>query len=374
MKILILGGTQFVGRAITQAALDNGHTVSLFTRGQTNPDLFPDVEKLIGDRDGQLDALSGQQWDAAIDVSGYLPRIVRQSLAILADAVDHLTFVSSVSVYDRAIYDTPNMDETGPLARVDDLEADAYTPETYGGLKVACEELCEETMPGRVFIPRPGLVAGPHDHTERFTYWPVNIARRERMMAPPADTLAQYIDSRDLAEWIVRMVESGQVGAYNALGPAGGLRFGDMLEACARAVGDDAAQIIHADEDFLTAHEVRPWSDFPLWLPTAYSGMARVNVDKAGRRRVDLPQRRRHRPGYAGVGPRNQRPGEYDQRRPARRSSRRPAGGVAGRKRRLNQKTRRAVQARRVCIVFDRVMTLRRQPAAPGRRRPPASR
>jgi 2'-hydroxyisoflavone reductase len=281
MKILILGGTKFVGRTLTQTALDAGHEVTLFTRGETNPDLFPEAEKLRGNRDGDLGALEGRTWDVAIDTCGYFPRVVEQSVRLLADAVEHYSFVSSISVYAEDVYTKPNTDEDGSLAHLVDESVEEVTPEFYGGLKALCEAKAEEIMPGRVFVPRPGLIVGPYDQSDRWTYWTIKIARGGEVLAPPLDSPAQYIDVRDLAEWMIRMAEARKTGVYNATGPDYALSFGAMLESCRTAVGSGAAEIIPVSEEFALENEIQPWSDFPLWLPSTHDGMTQVSVQKA---------------------------------------------------------------------------------------------
>ncbi len=210
MKLLVLGGTVFLGRHLVEAATARGHSVTLFNRGQHNPELYPEVEKLRGDRDSDLSALQGRRWDAVIDTCGYLPRAVRASAELLADAVDHYTFISSISVY--ADFHTPAMDESAPVGTLADETVEEVTGETYGPLKALCEQAAERALPGRVLNIRPGLIVGPHDPTDRFTYWPVRVARGGEVLAPGRPHVpVQVIDGRDLAEWTVRMVEARQV-------------------------------------------------------------------------------------------------------------------------------------------------------------------
>ncbi len=218
MRILILGGTVFVGRHLVEAALARGHEVTLFNRGQHGPDLYPGVEKLRGDRDGGLDALRGRRWDAAIDTCGYVPRIVRASATLLANAVDHYTFISSVSVYPEA--HTRHLDEDSPVGALDDESVEDVTPETYGPLKALCEQAAEGAMSGRALTIRPGLIVGPHDPTDRFTYWPRRVAQGGEVLAPGRpERPVQIIDARDLAAWTLQLVASGARGVYNATGP-----------------------------------------------------------------------------------------------------------------------------------------------------------
>jgi 2'-hydroxyisoflavone reductase len=281
MRVFIIGGTRFVGRALTQAALDAGHDVTLFNRGQTNPDLFPQVEHLQGDRDGGLDALEGRTWDAAIDTCGYVPRLVRDATEQLKDAVEHYTFISTISVYDGSVYTSTGATEDAPLATLEDETTEEVTGETYGGLKVLCEQAAEVVMPGRVLHARPGLIIGPHDPTDRFTYWPVQVARGGQVLAPPEDAPLQVIDVRDLAKWLIAMIEARKTGAYNATGPAYPLTFDKVLIDCREAAGEDSAEVHHASSEFLLQHEAQPMGSLPLWLPESHAGMFRVSVEKA---------------------------------------------------------------------------------------------
>ncbi len=265
LRILILGGTAFLGPAIVREAQRRGHMLTLFNRGKTNPGLFPDVEKLKGDRKGELDALRGRKWDAVIDTSGYVPRHVRLTAELLAEATAHYVFISTVSVYPDA--DTKDTDEMSPVSRLDDPSTEKVTGATYGALKALCEEAAEAAMPGRVTNIRPGLIVGPEDPTDRFTYWPVRVSRGGEVLAPGKPAYAiQVIDVRDLGEWIVRIVEAKTFGVMNAIGPAAPLPMGDVLAACREAAGSDAT-FTWVDETFLEAEKVRPWSDMPAWMP-----------------------------------------------------------------------------------------------------------
>lgn len=265
MKLLILGGTIFVGRHLVEAALARGHQVTLFNRGQHNPDLYPQVEKLRGDRDGNLTALEGRRWDAVIDTCGYVPRIVRASAELLAGAVDHYTFISSISVFPTE--GVQHIDENTPVATIEDESVEEITGETYGPLKALCEQAAAAAMPGRVLNIRPGLIVGPHDPTDRFTYWPQRVARGGDVLAPGhPDAPVQFIDARDLAEWTVDMVQTKQTGLYNATGPAEPLTMGDFLRACKTTLNSDA-NFIWAGEAFLLEQQVTPFVEMPLWVP-----------------------------------------------------------------------------------------------------------
>jgi 2'-hydroxyisoflavone reductase len=278
MNLLILGGTRFLGRYLVEAALGGDHRVTLFNRGLSAPDLFPEVETIKGDRDGDLSALRGRRWDAVIDTCGYVPRVVRASAGLLADAVDHYTFVSSISVYPDNL--GPGADEGAPVEELEDPTVEEITGETYGGLKALCERAAEEEMPGRILNVRPGLISGPHDPTDRFTYWPRRVAAGGEVLAPDRPALrVQFIDVRDLAGWMVKMSAEQQTGTYNATGPAYELRMGKLLEEC-EAVGDDA-KIVWVSEEFLEENGVEPFTQLPLWVPREYAGMLDVDCGRA---------------------------------------------------------------------------------------------
>lgn len=292
MRILILGGTSFIGRYLAEEALARGHTLTLFNRGQRAPDLFPEAEHLRGDRGGDLGALRGRRWDAVIDPSAYLPRIVRASLSAIAGAIGHYTFISTASVY--APFDLAGKDEgsaTGELTDEQEREADAVVVppsgaiapaygDLYGPLKTRCEEVVSQALPGRDLIVRPGLVVGPHDYTDRFTYWPSRLARGGDVLAPGRpDRTIRAIDARDLAAWTMTMIESARSGVYNATG-ADGSTMASFLEAC-KAAGDADARLTWVDEAFLLENEVGPWVELPLWLPEESNGIFLVRNDRA---------------------------------------------------------------------------------------------
>lgn len=263
MNILIIGGTRFVGRHIVQAALDAGHAPTLFNRGATNPGLFPDVEHIRGDRDGDLSALAGREWDAVVDTCGYVPRVVGYSLSTLSGAAGHYTYVSSVSVY--ASNGRPGYDESAPLGALADETVEQITGETYGPLKALCERAVIKAFGDRAFIPRLGLVVGPHDHTGRFTYWVRRVAEGGRVVAPGRhDRPVQFVDARDAAAWIVRAGERRTSGAFNTVCAA--LPMEKLLDACRAASGSDA-EVVWVDEAFLLDRGVEPWGGLPLWIP-----------------------------------------------------------------------------------------------------------
>jgi 2'-hydroxyisoflavone reductase len=280
-KILILGGTGFLGPQIVEEAVRRGHTLTLFNRGRTRPGLFPDIEKLRGDRDGDLKSLHGRKWDAVVDTSGYVPRIVKDSAELLAPNVGHYIFVSTCSVY--ADNSKPGEDESAAVGTLDDPKTEKITGESYGPLKALCEKAAEAAMPGRVANVRPGLIVGPDDPSDRFTYWPVRVARGGEVLAPGSpDDPVQFIDARDLGAWLVRLVEDRTTGVFNAMGPEKPLGMGAMLDACKAASGSDA-RFTWADADFLAKQKVSPWSDMPVWVPSAgdSAGFARRSNTKA---------------------------------------------------------------------------------------------
>ncbi|RMG94172.1 MAG: SDR family oxidoreductase [Chloroflexi bacterium] len=279
MKLLILGGTRFLGRAIVEAALADGHEVTLFNRGRSNPNLFPEVEHLRGDRDGNLEALQGRQWDAVIDTCGYVPRVVGASVALLADVVAHYTFISTISVYAEPF--VAGMDESAPVGELLDESVEEITAETYGPLKVLCERVVTQGMNGRSLLVRAGLIVGPHDPTDRFTYWPVRVARGGEVLAPVSPQLpVQFIDVRDIAAWVVRATAVRLTGAYNVTGPETPTSLGEVLETCRDVIGGDA-QFTWVEESFLLENGVTPFMELPLWVPTTSTGLMQVDTSKA---------------------------------------------------------------------------------------------
>jgi 2'-hydroxyisoflavone reductase len=276
MRLLVLGGTAFVGRHFVTAAIDGGHEVVLFTRGRTNPELFPGAGHLRGDRDGSLDALGGREFDAAIDLCGYVPRVVRASAGLLAGSVDRYPFVSSISVY----ADAPYLTEASPVQQLPEPGSEDVAAH-YGALKALCEEEAEAAFPGRALVIRPGLVVGPHDYTGRFSYWPRRIAAGGEVLAPGSpEARVWMIDGRDLGEWMLEMVEAKAVGVFNAVGPAEPLRFGELLEEC-RAVSGSDAELTWVDEAFLADRGVEPWTELPLWIPAGDGGHPDVDISRA---------------------------------------------------------------------------------------------
>src|SRR5881296_3682827 len=285
-RILILGGTGFTGPYQVRYALGRGHKVTTFNRGKTHPGELPDeVEQLIGDRNGQLDALKSRQWEVVIDNPTTLPAWVRDAAQILKGNVERYVFISTISVYGEV---KTGLDETAPTEKyegadpyketLEAMKASSYR--TYGPLKALSEKQAEKWFPGKTLIIRPGLIVGPRDETDRFTYWPVRIERGGEVLAPgkPSDPV-QFIDARDLAEWTIRMAENRDTGIYNATGPAKPLEIGEMLDEIKDAL-HSSATFIWLPAEFLQQQKVEAWSDMPVWAGDEL-GLARTKIDRA---------------------------------------------------------------------------------------------
>jgi 2'-hydroxyisoflavone reductase len=303
LKILVLGGTGFLGPHFVAAARAHGHSLTLFNRGKSAPDRFSaaeyaDIEQLRGDRKTDMTALEGRTWDSVLDTSAYLPGDVTRSATLLADKVKHYLIISTISVYARM--DTPGMDEAGELAKLADPTVQEITGETYGGLKALSEQAAEAAMPGKVTVIRPGLIVGPGDPTDRFTYWPARFDRGGEVLAPaPEDGPTQFIDVRDLAEFILLCLERRTLGTFNADAQAGSILFGPFLRTCqdvAKALSTPEcakapcptlpgaeSSITWVPADFLAEQKVAPWSDLPAWVPAEgdYAGFGRISSARA---------------------------------------------------------------------------------------------
>ncbi len=282
LRILILGGTGFIGPHQVRYAVDRGHKVTVFNRGKTNPGSVPAaVERLEGDRNGKLDALKGREWDAVIDNPSTLPRWVRDAATLLKDSAGQYVFISTISVYKEE--SVPGADETSALVQLADPTVEQITGETYGGLKALAEKEAEKAFPGRATIVRPGLIVGPGDNTDRFTYWPVRIAKGGEVLAPgnPGDHV-QFIDARDLGEFTIRLVEQKTFGTFNATGPAHPLTIAEMLYGI-KAVTTAGAQFTWVPSAFLEAQKVAPWQDMPVWVPPLgeFAGFGRLSIMRA---------------------------------------------------------------------------------------------
>lgn len=294
LKILMLGGTGFLGPAIVQAAIDRGHEVTLFNRGSTDDDLFPDLELIRGDRDprkpdGYAALETDREWDAVIDTAN-VHKWVDRATALLKDRVKHYTYTSTMSVY--ASHATPNTDETSERLRftpdqqtiADAINLPQDIRQWFGHVKAQAEYALEANMPGRGLIVRPGLIVGPRDWSGRFTYWPVRARRGGDMLIPgPGTDPVQYIDVRDLGEWIIHAVERNLIGPYNAVGPADQMSVEQLAQGCIDATDSETALVKVPTEQLLNEYGVRPWSDIPVWIPPQgdYAGFSSRSTAKA---------------------------------------------------------------------------------------------
>ena len=281
MRLLILGGTAFLGRELVVAALAAGHELTLFTRGHTNPGLFRGVESsgvehLLGDRESDLSPLRGREFDAVVDTSGYLPSVVRASAELLAGHACRYLFVSTISVYE----DAPVLTEETPNRRPDDPESRDLNRD-YGGLKKLCEEAVEKAFPDGSIVVRPGLIVGAHDYSGRFGYWPRRVARGGEVLAPGRpETHVWLIDVRDLAEWTIRLLEDGATGVFNAAGPPSPLTMGELLGACRTSSGSDA-RFTWVEDAFLVERGIVPYTELPLWIPGGDDAYPAIDTSRA---------------------------------------------------------------------------------------------
>jgi 2'-hydroxyisoflavone reductase len=271
VRLLLLGGTRFLGLHLAEEALASGHEVTLFHRGLTNPGLLPQAEEILGDRDGGLGVLHGRRWDAVVDTSGFAPRLVRQAADELD--VDLYAFVSTISVY--ADYRVLGITEESPLKQPppEEERTEEVTPATYGWLKVLCEKEVEEAMPGRNLIVRPCILAGPGDYTDRFTWWLRRVKEGGEVVAPgrPGRPV-QVLDVRDLAHFLLGLIERGRTGIFNTTGPDRPLTMGEMLETLREATGSDA---------IFTWCEPDPDEEIPFWIPEEKNGFHSIDSRKA---------------------------------------------------------------------------------------------
>jgi len=293
LKILVLGGTGLIGPPLVEYAVARGHEITLFNRGKTNSHLFPELEKLKGDRNDDLSAIeaevkAGRRWDAVVDNTASIPRWVTESAGLLAESADYYLYTSSISAY--ADHSTPGADETAPVGQIS-AEDEAkvltnkdITGENYGPLKARCEaEARKAFTDARTCVVRPGLIVGPGDYSDRFTYWPVRIFKGGEVMAPgnPTDPV-QFIDCRDLGEWYIRLVENKTLGTFNGVGPRSPMSVAGMLYGI-RATVDNEISFTWVDADFLEEHEVQPWMHMTVWVPPIgeYAGFSTSNIDRA---------------------------------------------------------------------------------------------
>ncbi len=270
MDILILGGTRFLGRHFVEIALKDGHNVSLFNRGN-NLDVFPEIEQLIGDRDGNLAVLKGRKWDAVIDTCSFIPGTVSKSAKIL-NHVNHYTYISSGSVYKDV--SEPGIDETAEVHTMDADKVEEITRETageyYGPLKALSEKAVEKEMPEKVLVIRAGQIVGPYDYTDRLPYWIKRISQGGEVLAPGRpERPIQIIDAKDLAQWTIRMIEQNITGTFNAVGPDYTLTMEQLLQECRNVINSDTT-FTWVNEKFLIENQVEPWGEMPLWIPEEY--------------------------------------------------------------------------------------------------------
>jgi 2'-hydroxyisoflavone reductase len=293
MKLLVIGGTEFVGRAFVEVAATD-HTVTVFHRGRTEPDGLPPVEHVHGDRDGGISLLDGRSFDAVIDTCGYVPRIVADAVTRLADRADRYLFVSTLSVYPDET--PPGGDESAETYRSPFPDTEEVTGESYGPLKASCENEVQEAVDGRALLVRPGYIVGPNDPTDRFTAWVRRAAAGGEMLVPgPRDERVQVIDVRDLGSFMLRLLETGATGVFNAVGPGEPLTMGRFIDAAVR-IGGAGTQPVWVDQDFAMAlgDEDERYRMFPMWHPE-YPGVHDWSTERA------VAAGLRHRPFDATV-------------------------------------------------------------------------
>ncbi|TQV72427.1 NAD-dependent epimerase/dehydratase family protein [Aliikangiella marina] len=282
LKILFLGGTGFLGPHTVNAAIAQGHEVTLFNRGKTNPEMFSELEKIKGDRNtADIQKLANRKWDVVIDTSAYYPRSVNMAMEVLKENISQYLLVSTISVY--ADWSKPGMDESTPVGTIEDPTVEEVNGQTYGPLKALCEQAAEKQMPGKVCTIRPGLIVGPRDKTDRFTYWPVRIKKGGDVLAPgDGSDFIQYIDVRDLAEWMVYCVEQNINGIFNAQTNGSDITMKQLLDTCVKVI-NPAANLVWADKAFLQEQEVAPWQEMPVWIPAEgeYGGSGMMSSAKA---------------------------------------------------------------------------------------------
>ena len=279
MNLLIIGGTTFLGPALVAEALARGHRVTLFNRGKSSPEPVAGVELIRGDRETDLDRLYGRRWDAVVDTCGYVPRLVKLSAEALSGSVGHYTFISTLSVY--PLPGAADRDESAELLTLNDPSLEEVSGETYGPLKVLCEAQVQVAFPERSLIIRPGLIVGPRDPTNRFTYWVTRAARGGFAIAPPAAQPVQFVDVRDLAAFTLRRIEARATGIYNVTGPVERLTFGELLPLIKQALGSEV-QFHHVSDEFLRENDVGEFMQLPLWINEALAeSFMTFNIDKA---------------------------------------------------------------------------------------------
>lgn len=295
MKLLVLGGTRFLGRHLVDAALARGDEVTVFTRGKQPDPWAGRVTSLVGNRDPRLEPglapLATGEWDAAVDTSGYVPRVVRASAELLARRVGRYLFVSSISVFTDA--SRPGLTERDPVGALEDPHTEEIG-KFYGPLKAACERVVTEVLGARAINVRPGLIVGPHDPTDRFGYWAarfvhpelLGVRGPEAVVPDPPGRPIQLIDARDLAAFMLTLLDKGLDGTYNATSPSGQWRFADLVAALSAAGGATSPRATWVDEDVLVEQKVEPWTGLPLWIPSSFAneaGFMQIDCTKAQR-------------------------------------------------------------------------------------------
>jgi 2'-hydroxyisoflavone reductase len=289
LSILILGGTGFIGPHMVREALRRGHVVTLFNRGRSNDKLFPDLEKIKGDRDGGLDGLKGRSWQAVVDNSGYVPRHVQDSASLLANNTERYLYISTVSVY--ADFSSDNT-ENSPLATIDDESIEEVTGETYGPLKALCEKRAAgEIEPDKLTILRPTYIAGPGDHTDRFSYWPIRTRQGGEMIWPGTpDDAIQVVDVRDLANFVVDSLENDVSGTYNMVNPAGAYTMANLLED-SQAITATQVEPVWISEDFAYGQGLIGGRSLPVWHPETGDSAAGGSFSGERARKAGLQSR-----------------------------------------------------------------------------------
>ena len=280
MRALVIGGTRFLGRYLVDELLASNHYVTLFNRGVTQPDAYPSVEKIQGDRHSDIDLLAAREWDVIFDTCGYFPAVVARNADVLEHLADCYVFVSSISVYaDLSLPRLNELSDTVELSKNADPDMD--DPTTYGARKAPCELAVEVGFPQKHLFVRPGILTGPGDYSGRFCYWLQRIAQGgEVLAADHKDRPLQFIDVRDLAMWMVRMVEQGEYGVYNTVGPETSYTMGQFLADCQLILGSECA-VTWVDEEFLVDQGVEPWQGLPLWIPESLGGLMEISSTKA---------------------------------------------------------------------------------------------
>ncbi|WP_285767411.1 SDR family oxidoreductase [Peribacillus sp. SI8-4] len=270
MRVLILGGTRFLGKALVKEGLKRGHEITLFNRG-TNKEMFPEVEQLIGDRDNDVSSLENRKWDIVLDTCGFAPHHIKKIATVLGDSIEHYTYISSISLYKDWIPVNITEDyqvQSMPEDKLKDVEEGKISPyEYYGALKALCEAEAEKHWPGRVLHVRAGLLVGAFDYTDRLPYWVQRVAQGGKVLVPGrSDRPVQLIDVKDAATWVFNMAESRKKGAFNVTGPHDTLTMKELLNTC-KAVTNSDAEFVWADEPFIVEHKVQPWTEMPFWIP-----------------------------------------------------------------------------------------------------------